>query len=1189
VSAPNNLYASALDTLTISGRITDPDTSTTMGFVDVPRVHDGRIWTDKSVTQGGEADDFTVTLSALSQSFSITEGYAIPADTVFVIDVSGSMAGIDPGAGAPRISLLVDALNEAMSILQDANPLNRIAVVGYGGRSGGYARVEQFLPLGRYSAPTDDNAFFSFLPSPPIANQYLRINVGPDPRNIYVQGSTPTQWGIYYGSRILEQADTTVIVDVTDDTGAVVDQVTVTRRPNIILMTDGEPTMAWTNYAFDPTPGNPVVPGPSGNQIISPTAPGVFIGDGNYGEMGVSLLTVLTAAHRTQQVFQNYFSGLMPGDAPAGVAGQPGASVGFYTIGLGVQPTVATTNLIRATMDSFNMGTGVMTNYADAVHSDIRAGMDLSSPYTNNPYANPSDPTMGDLLRSFAAAPGTSIAFNAQRRQAFGTYVWDTAQVNVANTVDLTLANLAFTTDYFEAADLDGLRNAFLTITTSIQQQSTQGVTNVGDSDPTLSGWLVFSDVLGEYMEFRGDVALQFPGFVGGNAPVTGIPIDLNNSAVRDAFEAILLAHMNYGTPGAVTPAQVADLIQASMAAGYYNSVRYFADFGRNFVANYSSVAPSNAAALIEIFPMTGTISSPALGDAENLMLVAFHVITALQDGIFAEIFTYSGIAQVPTNRTLSVGDQLIRWYIPASLIPMRIIDVDSDGNFVNTPPVTGNIDPIRVSYTVGLNQERVFAEVTAAYMSANAAPDGSIYFYSNRWRNSENVTLAFFQPHPLNPFYQPGRPGIAGNTVLKQVNNTETARHVSLDRSFMYGTPVASRVALYWLGNNGRLTVPPPTTPPEPPGRIMVTKAFTFDATTVQVPPNNLPFTTPIVFTIINSDGDGVATLNFPDDFSWVEAQNRWALTLPVELSPGTYTVTKSGGVVDGYLYLPQPGVGIVTLVSGGLVSVDFVNEYFSRTPPEYLPALQAIKRFHGLSSGVFPPGFELVIQGPVGATPPNESGAWQQLASGAWEIRLNAAQAISGIELRSLALGVYRITEVNYRVVNGFSFNRTAWAVMSAHDSLMGDGTQNDLPILIEINSVDMDILVRVDNYYEPIAPPPPPEPPDTSEPPDPPMPPPEHPEPPDRPEPPDDPEEPGAPDDPDDPDDPTPPEYPEEPEEPTPPPTPTEPPIAPATGDYRQMTLYIVLLIAGILGMGGAMLYWLTKKYAYQGKHL
>lgn len=114
------------------------------------------------------------------------------------------------GGERSRIALLVDALNEAISILQEANPLNRVAVVAYGGRTGGHARVENILTLGRYSS--NNGAFF-------IMAGNTQVNVvatavagsgvaGSNPQaqvqNFAVNGSTPTQWGIREASRILE-------------------------------------------------------------------------------------------------------------------------------------------------------------------------------------------------------------------------------------------------------------------------------------------------------------------------------------------------------------------------------------------------------------------------------------------------------------------------------------------------------------------------------------------------------------------------------------------------------------------------------------------------------------------------------------------------------------------------------------------------------------------------------------------------------------------------------------------------------------------------------------------------------------------------------------------------------------------------------------------------------------------------
>ena len=53
-------------TLDAGSRVADPVTMDKHGFLDTPRLHDGRIWTDKSVVVNASGDDFTVTLSALS-------------------------------------------------------------------------------------------------------------------------------------------------------------------------------------------------------------------------------------------------------------------------------------------------------------------------------------------------------------------------------------------------------------------------------------------------------------------------------------------------------------------------------------------------------------------------------------------------------------------------------------------------------------------------------------------------------------------------------------------------------------------------------------------------------------------------------------------------------------------------------------------------------------------------------------------------------------------------------------------------------------------------------------------------------------------------------------------------------------------------------------------------------------------
>jgi hypothetical protein len=462
LSPQATLASVSVQSINITNRVADPDTSNNTGFIDIHRLHDGRIWTDKTVQEGTADDEFDITLSALAQSFPLTEGYAIPADTVFVIDVSGSMSGIDEGVGRRRIDLLIEALNEAINILQDANPRNRVAVVAYGGRIGGYGRVEILLPLDRYIAPSGIGEFFSYIPSPSVQNRHLRLNVGTDSRDIYVEGSTPTQWGIREGARILENVtDTTALVPETSADGAVIRYVTVTRRPNIILMTDGEPTMGRPDFYFGDYA--PIAPGPAGGQLTETTAIANstrFYGDGSYGEQALAVMTVLTAAYRRQKIQERYFpGGVVQGDA----VHQPSPSVGFFTISVGVQPSDAARNLITATLNPTPENT-------ELILPNVRHGMDLDS---FDPGPSSLTPNMADILADFAVSAGSSTGnFSAQYRYAYGAYQWLSphSTVYIENSASLTLTadDLNYADEFFEATDLAGLREAFHSITSSI-------------------------------------------------------------------------------------------------------------------------------------------------------------------------------------------------------------------------------------------------------------------------------------------------------------------------------------------------------------------------------------------------------------------------------------------------------------------------------------------------------------------------------------------------------------------------------------------------------------------------------------------------------------------------------------------------------------------------------------------------
>ena len=1078
------------------GRVSDPPTDAQtpnedqMGFMDVIRVHDGRIWTDKTVRNGSDVDDFNITLSALSQSFPLVSGYAIPTDTVFVIDVSGSMLLSDEEGGRTRIDILIEALNGAIDILQDAHLQNRIAVVAYGGgESGtGRARVEHLLPLGRYTAALGSNEYFSYIPTP--TSQFrLQVNVGSNPRTIRVNASTPTQWGIYEGARILETATPkTAVVPLTS--GDSVTDIIVTRRPNIVLMTDGEPTLGWSNYLFDPppAPANPVTPGSTGALVESPVPPGaypgVFYGDGSWGEMGVSLLTVLTAAHRKRLVLNSYFGGGGVGSAPPGYAGQPGASVGFFSIAFGKQPAGSAQSLIEATMNPGNFEpSNPNVNNADAVNWNVRNYMtDLfTSPYGppiadggvgNNTFKlnkNPPPPqvpdfsgesgNMGALLRAFAAPTPLPISFHVSRRQTYGSYLWDTTPLTINNTANLTLEEIDFADLFATPTNLEELNKVFRDITTNIQKQGIQKiVTAANPDDSSFDGYLSFSDVLGEYMQVRNvgnlfynDTEFSRAGFASAIA---------NNTTARNEYIDILLKHMNYGTEPTnqfyLSRATVADLVNSNIENTDFltnNSLKYYANTNRDFIGNFflpngtPAPQPAGAAAVVEVFPMWGPMTAapaPPSGQTD-LRLITFHVITALRTAGFAELYATNNAGD-PMMRILNTGDQMIRWYIPSDLIPIRTPEFDADGLLTG---IAGNKVPIRVNFTVGLDRERVSAgipqDVFTQYQVTGTTDQ--MYFYSNRHNpNPTNVTLAFFRPHQDNPFYK-GVGGTDVRGVIKSQNLTQTAPHVSLNRLTAYSAE--ANYDMHWLGNNGRLTFRI-TPPPEPPalGDLTISKTFT------GIPSDMDVFDTDIVsqisFLVIGTNAAGTEiyreTVFFNStDFRWNDALRRYEFTLR-DLPFGNYRVYERGGNILNYVVARPGPPQLVSITSTGQqVEVNFINNY-TPTPiePEELPALTIWKVFHGLTNAEIPSDFQIRITGPRD-----------------FSQTISSAQAIARMTFKNLATGSYTVTEANNNVP-GFNL------VVSI------DNESVTLPYTFTIENASEHIAITIDNEYTPIPPP-------------------------------------------------------------------------------------------------------------------
>jgi len=328
-------------------------------------------------------------------------------------------------------------------------------------------------------------------------------------------------------------------------------------------------------------------------------------------------------------------------------------------------------------------------------------------------------------------------------------------------------------------------------------------------------------------MEFRGFYGMWYQNY---RHQGLNFSRDIVNDEPHARADFIrLLLDRQYDTERtAITSGQALDLLMSNLMAGeigseygglYYrsdsdfsNRILYYSDANRNFVGSFFNLdgtpatRPANAMAVVELYTMRGYAINPVTGMWTDLRNIAVYVITALEDGEFE--CAYAGGVIV---RDLSAGDQVIRWYIPASLIPLRKVTpvVDGEGILVpNEPPKIEEASPLRLMYSVGLNRDRILAGISGEYRAdlINQAGTNTYHFYTNSWWEQtgfSNCTIAFFRANEANPFYNHIR---IGERQGKSDNVTGTANFVWESNSFELENKV---IHVYQLGNNGRMTIP--------------------------------------------------------------------------------------------------------------------------------------------------------------------------------------------------------------------------------------------------------------------------------------------------------------------------------------------------------------------------------------------
>ncbi|MBQ4323592.1 MAG: hypothetical protein IJC19_06610 [Clostridia bacterium] len=218
----------------------------------------GGVWGDKSVFTNADAfngygismldkdKNFLVALSAMAANKSIVGYSALPTDTVMVLDLSNSMS-------ESSLADMVEATNAALRELFALNLNNRVSVIVYAGtRSSNYGNTfglnqsaTVLLPLDRYEGVMQGGketflTYSSRNDTVSVVNGVLDLGYGERNPSKAANGATYIQAGLQLAWNQFKAVTDTVITDGP--------QKGTVRMPVLVLMSDGAPTVATTDF-----------------------------------------------------------------------------------------------------------------------------------------------------------------------------------------------------------------------------------------------------------------------------------------------------------------------------------------------------------------------------------------------------------------------------------------------------------------------------------------------------------------------------------------------------------------------------------------------------------------------------------------------------------------------------------------------------------------------------------------------------------------------------------------------------------------------------------------------------------------------------------------------------------------------------------------------------------------------------
>ncbi len=677
----------------------------------------GAIWTDKTVlTSAGlsqsslngkvnlsNANNFMVALSALATNSVVVGQGSVPTDTVFVLDISGSM-------NDTALTGMVNATNNAIRMLMTENSANRVGVVLYA------AGAETLLPLDHYEGATSNRI---------TTPTYLTYLSG---ENIITSGIGTTSWSLFGGTtiniagptnssgkevekRITCGGGTYIQGGVWDALenhfGAVEDA--KNRVPAVILMSDGAPT--YVSSSFDNV-------GSSTNGA----------GDESYN--GDGFVTQLTLSYLREKLKTQYGKALI------------------YTVGFGLESIQNETQKAIANKvlnpDMAHAGIDNLWKTYQALGANGTMNVQLG-----RKNGNTETTTVTIKKSSTTLSPNyVDIYFKAEDAASLNT-----AFQNIVNDISLQAGYYPTRTDD-NGTNYSGYITFTDTLGAGMEVKQIEGI--------MIGGTLYDGHKMAQILHYT-DVNTKYLA-AGGNAETLPHEEWLGTvehpTALGDEFVRAVKARM--GITAATTDAANAiawELIGNAWTTGqlsydpdtgaFNNYIAWYGDANGKYVAPYTEgqAAPAGAAYINFCYGMLG--ASSTFGLESDLMYVTVQVSQSIATG--ETIVTFRIPAAMLPTLTYQVNVQIENG------------DVVPGSATISA----GNASPIVLVYEVGVDEELVNPLTVQNYGTLiTEGPDaGKYYLYASAWSKEENkeilknalnnhMAYAYFEPGPENEHY---------------------------------------------------------------------------------------------------------------------------------------------------------------------------------------------------------------------------------------------------------------------------------------------------------------------------------------------------------------------------------------------------------------------------------------------------